>query len=435
MARTQHIVIPYTPRIQQVDIHRLLDSRRWSVIVCHRRFGKTYMLLNHMIKEAMICQLEAPRYVYCAPFLRQAKSIAWMYLKRFTAPIPGTQYNEAELRCDLPNGARITLIGADNAEAHRGIYLDGAVLDEYGNIDPQAFTSVLRPALADRKGWCVFAGTPNGRNHFYDLLVRAQEDTSNNWGWKVFRASGTGILGPEELEDLHLIMSEEEYEREMECSFISGARGAYYAKQLRKAESEGRICNVPYDTSQEVYTFWDLGIDDSTSIWFCQTVGKEIRFIDYYENTNEGMLHYAKVLKDKGYNYGDHYFPHDAASKSIQTGLSTKNYAENLGIKPISIVQRAKDKQAVLAGIEAGRNIISQCWFDKTKCKTGLSALESYQAEWNEQKKKLSDGPLHNWSSHGSDAFRTFSVGYAPKRPQKSVSQIMSSQNRYSGVW
>jgi len=387
-----------------------------------------------MIKEAMICQLEAPRYVYCAPFLRQAKSIAWMYLKRFTAPIPGTQYNEAELRCDLPNGARITLIGADNAEAHRGIYLDGAVLDEYGNIDPQAFTSVLRPALADRKGWCVFAGTPNGRNHFHELLIRAEEDTSGNWGWRIFKASDTGVLNEEELSDLRLIMSEEEYERELECSFVSGARGAYYAKQLRKAENEGRICNVPYDTAQEVYTFWDLGIDDSTSIWFCQTVGKEIRFIDYYENTGEGMVHYAKILKEKGYNYGDHYFPHDAASKSIQTGLTTKNYAENLGIKPISIVQRAKDKQAVLAGIEAGRNIISQCWFDKHKCSRGLSALESYQAEWNEQKKKLSDGPLHDWTSHGSDAFRTFAVGYAPKKAVKLASEYYNELN-YSGVW
>jgi hypothetical protein len=394
------------------------------------------MLLNHIIKEAMTCQLEAPRYVYCAPFLRQAKSIAWMYLKRFTAVIPDTKYNEAELRCDLPNGARITLIGADNAEAHRGIYLDGAVLDEYGNIDPQAFTSVLRPALADRKGWCVFAGTPNGRNHFYELLVRAQEDTSGNWGWKIFKASMTNILGPEELEDLRLIMSEEEYERELECSFVSGARGAYYAKQLRKAENEGRICNVPYDTAQEVYTFWDLGVDDSTSIWFMQTVGKEIRFIDYYENTGEGMLHYAKILKDKGYNYGDHYLPHDAASKSIQTGITTKSYAENLGIKPISIVQRAKDKQAVLAGIEAGRNIISQCWFDKIKCSRGLSALESYQAEWNEQKKKLGDGPLHDWTSHASDAFRTFAVGYAPKRKQLSVSSYLSGNtNIYTGVW
>jgi len=430
----QKIIIPYTPRIHQARIHRQLDTHRWNVTVCHRRFGKTYMLLNHIVKKAMTCQLEDPRYIYCAPYLRQAKKISWDYLKRFTSVIPGVQYNEAELRCDLPNRARITLIGADNAEAHRGIYLDGAVLDEYGNTDPSAFTSVLRPALSDRGGWCTFAGTPNGRNHFYELLCRAELDQTGNWSKCILKASETGVLSPEELEDARLIMSEEEYEREYECSFVSGARGAYYAKQLRKAEAEGRVCSIPYDTSQEVYTFWDLGVDDSTSIWFMQAIGKEIRFIDYYENTGEGMLHYTKVLKDKGYNYGDHYLPHDAASKSIQTGQTTKDYAEKLGIRPITIVKRAKDKQAVLAGIEAGRNILSQCWFDKQKCSRGLTALESYQSEWNEEKKKLGDSPLHDWSSHGSDAFRTFAVGYAPKRQVKPPSFYMDSVN-FSGVW
>lgn len=434
MSRTQKITIPYTPWKFQKQIHQLLDTHRWNVVVCHRRFGKTYMLLNHMIKEAMLCTKEEPQYVYCAPYLRQAKKIAWMYIKRFTAVIPGVKYNEAELRCDLPNGAKITLIGADNAEAHRGIYLDGAVLDEYGNIDPQAYTSVLRPALADRKGWCIFAGTPNGRNHFYELLCRAQEDQTGRWGYRVLRASETKVLNEEELDDLRLIMSEEEYEREMECSFVSGARGAYYAKQLRTAEQDGRITNVPYDTGHEVYTFWDLGINDTTAIWFMQNIGKEIRFIDYYENTGEGMVHYAKVLKEKGYNYGDHFMPHDAASKSIQTGKSTREYAEDLGIKPISVVKRAKDKQAVLAGIESARNLISQCFFDKKKCSRGLSALESYQAEWDEGKKKLGDSPLHDWSSNGSDAFRTFSAGYRPPVKKQTVDQIMSRFN-YKGVW
>lgn len=431
---TRQIQIPYKPRPFQAQIHRELDKHRWNVLVMHRRFGKTVLLINQLVKASLNCQLPDPRFHYCAPYLKQAKKIAWDYCKRYTCVIPGISYNEAELRVDFPNKARLTLIGADNAEGHRGIYSDGTVFDEYGNTDPQVFTSIFRPALSDRGGWAVFAGTPNGRNHFHELLVRAEEDTSGLWYHRILRASETSVLTPDELADAQFIMSEEEYEREYECSFVSGARGAYYAKQLRKAEQENRITSVPYDTSQEVYTFWDLGVDDSTTIWFMQNVGKEIRFIDYYENTGEGMLHYAKILKERGYNYGDHYLPHDAASKSIQTGQTTREYAEGLGIKPISIVKRAKDTQAVLAGIEAGRNIISQCWFDKKKCSRGLSALESYQAEWDEGKKKLADKPKHDWTSHAADAFRTFSVGYAPKRQVKTVSSIVNSRS-YSGVW
>ena len=433
---TKQIVIPYTPRPFQRQIHSQLDAHRWNVLVMHRRFGKTVMLINQLVKASMTCSLKDPRFHYCAPYLKQAKKIAWDYVKRFTNVIPGIQYNEAELRADFPNGARLALIGADNAEGHRGIYSDGTVFDEYGNTDPQVFTSIFRPALSDRGGWAVFAGTPNGRNHFHELLVRAEDDTTGNWYHKILRASETGVLSDEELEDAQFIMSEEEYEREYECSFVSGARGAYYAKQLRKAELDGRICHVPYDTAHEVYTFWDLGVDDSTSIWFLQAIGKELRFIDYYENSGEGMVHYAKMLKERGYNYGDHYMPHDAASKSVQTGITTKAYAESMGIKPISIVTRAKDKAAVLAGIESGRNIISQCVFDKKKCSRGLSALESYQAEWNESKKKLGDGPLHDWTSHAADAFRTFSVGYAPKKPQRSVSSYLNGRDTsYAGVW
>lgn len=428
------IVIPYTPRPLQASIHRELDTHRWNVVVCHRRFGKTYMALNHIIKAAMTCPLENPRYAYVAPFLKQAKKIAWDYTKKFTNIIPGVQYNESELRCDFPNGARLNLMGADNAEGHRGIYLDGAVLDEYGNTDPKVFTSILRPALSDRKGWCTFTGTPNGRNHFHALLVRAQEDTTGTWFSRILKASQTGVLSKEELEDARLIMSEEEYEREYECSFVAGARGAYYAKQLRLAEQEGRISNVPYDTAHEVYTFWDLGIDDSMSIWFIQTIGKEFRVIDYYENSGQGMLHYAKHLKDAGYNYGDHFMPHDAATKSVQTGVTTKEYAEGLGIKPITVVKRAKDKQAVLAGIEAARTMLSQCYFDQKKCALGLSALESYQSEWDESKKKLGDGPLHDWTSHAADSFRTFAVGYEPKIKHKSVSATLQGRS-FQGVW
>ena len=219
---TKRIVIPYAPRKLQAILHNELDSHRWSVIVIHRRFGKTVMLLNHIIKDALTSTKQQPRYAYIAPFFKQAKQLAWDYLKYYCDPIPGRVYMESELRVDLPSGARIRLYGADNPDSLRGIYLDGCVLDEYAQIDPVLFSSILRPALSDRKGWCVFSGTPNGKNHFYDVLQTAQQiGSEGGWYHLVAPASETGIVDPDELRDAKRTMTEEEYEREYECSFNS----------------------------------------------------------------------------------------------------------------------------------------------------------------------------------------------------------------------
>jgi hypothetical protein len=195
--------------------------------------------------------------------------------------------------------------------------------------------------------------------------------------------------------------------------------GVYYSKQMAEARKAGRITNVPWSPGFEVYTFWDLGVDDSTSIWFMQQIGLQFRFIDYYENVGMSMVHYAKVLKEKPYLYGDHYMPHDAKKRSIigdtEIALSTQEHAENLGISPILRVAKAKDTQAILNAIEDGRNILHQCVFDEVSCAHGIKCLESYRSEWDEDKQILSRKPLDNWATHGADSFRTFSQGYKPK--------------------
>lgn len=217
--QVQKIVIPYTPRPLQAQIHTNLDQHRWSVLVIHRRFGKTVMLLNQIIKDALTTGKSYPRYAYIAPFLKQAKTLAWDYLKIYCDPVPGRVFRESELAVELPNGARIRLFGADNPDSLRGIYLDGCVLDEYAQIDPVLFSSILRPALSDRKGWCIFSGTPNGKNHFYDILKTAE--LTGGWYSCVLRASETKVVDEEELADARRTMTEEEYEREYECSFNS----------------------------------------------------------------------------------------------------------------------------------------------------------------------------------------------------------------------
>lgn len=211
------------------------------------------------------------------------------------------------------------------------------------------------------------------------------------------------------------------------CSFEGAVLGAYFSRQIADARKDGRITHVPYQPGLEVDTFWDLGVDDSMAIWFVQHVGKGHHVIDYYESSGYGLEHYAKALKDKGYTYGNHYMPHDAAAREMSSGeiaLSRREVAENLGIKPVIIVKRAKNIDLIVqVHIPAARNLIPLCWFDAGKCSKGISALESYRTEYDEEKKKLGNRPLHDWSSHGSSAFITFAVGYVNDESLESVLQ------------
>jgi len=234
------VLIPYEPRPLQRDIHHSL--KRWNVIVCHRRFGKTVLAVNELIRQAVECDKDRPRFAYLAPTYKQAKSIAWDYLKHYSRPIPGIKVNESELRIDYPWGARIQLFGCDNPDALRGIYLDGVVLDEYAQMPSSLFGEVIRPALSDREGWALFIGTPKGHNAFHTLYNQACKDPG--WFTAIYRASETGIVPPAELEDARKIMTEDEYEQEYECSWSAAIQGAIYGKHISEAEKEGRVRHI-----------------------------------------------------------------------------------------------------------------------------------------------------------------------------------------------
>ena len=430
-SQERRIILPYTPRPLQRQLHQSLEQYRWSVFVIHRRFGKTVMLLNHLIKQSLLSDKQNPRYAYVAPFLKQAKTVAWDYLKYYSDPIPGRLYNETELRVDLPNGARIRLFGADNADSLRGMYLDGAVLDEYGSMDPRVFTGVIRPALSDRLGWCCFSGTPNGRNHLYDILNRAKDETSNEgWFQTVLKASQTGVLSQAELEDAKRVMSAEEYEREFECSFDNAIIGCYYGSLMNDAVRDGRVGYVPYDPMLPVTTAWDLGVGDATAIWFFQVYGNSIRVIDYFEASGEGLNFYAKELDKKPYKYDQHIMPHDIRVREMGTGKSRYETALGLGIKPITIAKQLP----VDDGIQAVRMILPKCYFDKVKCAQGIAGLQDYRKEYDEMRKEYKNRPVHDWTSHPSDAFRMFAVGFQEPTKKKSVSEVMRNI-AYRGVW
>ena len=402
------VTIPYKPRTLQAEMHNSL--KRWNVLVMHRRFGKTVWAVNHLIRFALTCELPRPRVAFIAPTFTQAKRIAWDYVKFYAGVIPGVGFNETELRVDFPNGARLTLLSAENPDALRGIYLDLAVFDEFGMQNPRVWGEVVRPALSDREGAAVFLGTPAGHNHFFDLLETAKQQTeegSEQWYWKVVKASESGLVKDTELQAAQDQMTPEQYEQEYECSFTAAIIGAYYAKLLTNADDDGRITQVPYDPAYPVHTAWDLGINDSTAIWFAQIFrGGAIHVIDYYENGGVGLQHYADVLNKKDYNYGDHLAPHDIEVRVLGSGKSRIETAFSLGIR-FKVIPRMK----VADGINAARMLIPKCYFDRDKCHEGLEMLRQYRQEYDERKKTFRDHPRHDFTSHSADAFRYLASG------------------------
>ena len=399
-----NIEIPYTPRPGQAQLHGELQSKRWGVVVCHRRWGKTVMAINHLLRDAVLNSKPNPRYAYIAPTYRQAKAVAWDYLKQFAGAVPMVRFHETELRADLPNGARIQLLGAENPDSLRGIYLDGSVLDEMADMPESLFPEIIRPALSDRKGWALFIGTPRGHNAFYELYTAAEGQ--KDWHTSIYRASETGILDSEELDAARAMMTPDQFEQEFECSWVANVPGAVFGKELQDIQEKGRIASVPYDPSVRVDTWWDLGVGDSTAIWFTQSVGRAVHVIDFYENRGEGLPHYAKVLQGKDYFYGSHNAPHDIEVRELGSGKSRRETAWDLGIN-----FRVVPKLPVEDGLHAAQMLIPRCWFDAELCKPGLEALRQYHRAYNERLRTFRNTPVHDWSSHAADAFRYLAVG------------------------
>src|SRR5882724_13706452 len=292
---TDALSLDYVPREQFIPFHK--RKQRWACMICHRRAGKTTAWLMDMLHRS--CKTPGGRFAYIAPLRNQAKTVAWDMLKAFARPVLRGGPNEAELRVDLLNGSRITLFGADNPDALRGQAFNGVVLDEYADMPPSLYSVIVRPALADRRGFAVIIGTVKGRNQLWQAYELAK--INPDWYTAYLKASETHILPEDELEDAKRQMSDEQYSSEFECDPYAAIMGAYYAAQMSRAEREGRVDGVPPAEGVPVNTAWDLGMGDSTAIWFWQAAGAEIRVIDYYENHGKALDHYVSVLSARGY--------------------------------------------------------------------------------------------------------------------------------------
>jgi len=436
MAET--ITIPYSPRPQQWEIHDALGKARFGVVVCHRRMGKTVLAVNQLLRGALTCRKERPRFGYLSPTYTQGKSTAFDYFAHYSDPVPGRKVNQSELRVDFPNGGQIRIYGADNPDSLRGLYFDGVVLDEYGLHPSRTYTEVVAPTLVDRGGWALFMGTPNGRNQFWEITQHAKSRIAAGdpeWFYLEFKASDTGLLDSAYLAQARAVMTSDEYAQEFECSWEAAVKGAIYAREMEAARADGRITSVPYDPALPVETTWDLGIGDAMAVWFSQsTRGGEVRLIDYHEASGEGFPYFAQVMRSKGYGYGRHWAPHDIVVRELSSGRSRRQVAESHGLR-FEIVPRIHSQAAgeVEEGIHAARMLFPRCWFDATKCAAGLDALMHYRRDYNERLGEFKATPVHDAASHGADAFRYLAVWHkTPEAERKAMLDRVSLPQQWS---
>lgn len=392
------VVIPYVPREHFKPLHS--SKKRWKFVVAHRRAGKSVAAINEMIKRAMENTRTdpPPRYAYVGPSFDQTKDLIWGYLKHFAGGIPDVRFLEGDLMCILPNGASIRLYGGAAAyERMRGLYFDGIMLDEFPLLHPAVFSTVVRPCLADYRGWAIISGTSNGDDHFAAL----RNKNYKNEAWDIFEipVTKTDALHPDEVIEMTADMTPEEYAREMLCSFDAPIEGSYYGETMNELALANRVCRVPYDPNAVVFTAWDLGIDDNFVIWYFQVIGKALHIIREEEWRGKGFEHIVADMKKHQYVFGGHLLPHDVKARELGTGKSRFEVLMSLLGDIYTVpLHRVED------GITATRSTLKICYFDETNTEFGRSALKNYH-------QTKAGKPHHNWASHAADAFRTLSMG------------------------
>lgn len=424
---TLNITLPYKwrPRDYQMNFWNYMENGGTRAAICWpRRHGKDEVALNWIACAAM---QRVGTYWYCLPESAQSRKAIWDAVNEFTGvrridgafppAIRQTTRNQ-DMHIQFINGSTLTFVGSDNYDSLVGSPPVGIVFSEFALANPNSW-GYLRPILANNGGWAIFISTPRGRNHFYTMFNMAK--SSDDWFAELLTVDDTQLLSPEklkvELEEYIAIYGQEEgyakYRQEYYCSFEGNMSGSYYGALLDQAEADGRITSVPYDPALPVITSWDLGMGDASGIWFFQKVHNELRAIDYYETSGEGLSYYAKLLKEKPYVYDTHIMPHDIKVRELGTGKSRYEIAASLGIRPITVAKALP----VDDGINAVRSILPRMWFDERKCSQGLEYLRNYRKEYDEKRKEYKNKPYHDYTSHCADALRIFAIAGDITRP------------------
>ena len=472
----REVKLPYTPRRWADGLHDTLA--RWIVLVLHRRAGKTTAIINHHQRAATNDAWEAARlkrlqpdlradqirdllrgrfYGHILPTYAQAELTTWKMLKDYADLVPGAKANEQKLSITYAPtpmnriGSTLRLFGADKPDRLRGPAFSGLSFDEFGQHPPNIFSEVLSKALADHLGYAIFAGTIKGKNQLWRTYQAGKGDPMWFALWQDIDESlrtedDAAILTLRQAmhDDRQLIakglMSQEEFDQEWYLSVEAAIKGSYYSKLIAQARKDGRIARVPYDPVLPVDTDWDLGVADVTTIWFSQSLrSREIRLVDYYENSGEGLAHYARILneraQERGYVYGKHYAPHDIQVREFGTGKSRLEMGRSLGLN-FEVGQQLP----LSDGINAVRAILPRCWFNEATTEGGLAALTHYRKSWHSRLNEFTKQPVHDWASHGADAFRGLALRHQPpqeaeKRKERERTRLIMREGAQGREW
>lgn len=407
----------------------------------HRRSGKDSMCLNWMCCAA---HQRVGTYWYMLPEAAQARKAVWDAINEethkrlidevFPKEIRAGKARDNDMLIRLKCGSTVQIVGSDNYDSLVGSPPIGVVLSEWALAKPAAW-AYLRPILAKNGGWALFNTTTRGKNHAYRMYQGARNDPE--WFAEILTVGQTDVFTPEQLarEKIELIRENGEavglalYNQEYLCSFDQAVLGAVYAQELSKMREESRICSVPYNPSRPVMVAHDLGKTDSTALWFMQEIGKEIHWIDYYENSGQDPAFYCDVIQKRGYRIGELILPHDAKAKLLGAPITAEQtYVAAFGRERTRVLPAT----SVLDGINTLRSVLARSWIDEVKCAEGIDAFENYKYKWVEDRKDFMPEPEHNWASHGSDAGRYGAVAMTIK--PKYTAAIVQPQAR-KRVW
>lgn len=402
-----------------------------SLLIWHRRAGKDEVALH---EAAVAAHLRPATYWHMLPEYAQARKAIWNAVnphtgkRRIDEAFPHelrANTNDHEMFIRFKSGATWQVVGSDRYNAAVGTPPAGIVFSEWALAKPAAW-AYLAPILLENGGWARFITTPRGRNHAKTMLDDRKGDP--NWFCQTLTVADTKAISEadvaEQRKEYHSMFGVDQgdalIEQEYYCSFTAAILGAYWGRELGQAEAEGRIRDVPYEEQLPVHTAWDLGVGDSTAIWFFQVHGPNVRVIDHYEADGYGVEHYVQVLASKPYKYGHDYVPHDAKVREwTNSGPDGKAKTRIETLLELGRRPRLVPAHNLEDGINAARRTLARCYFDQEKCADGLEALRQYRREWDEDLRVFRNTPKHDWTSHSADSFRYLAMAWQALAPEK----------------
>lgn len=433
------VVLPnnWQPRPYQRPLWDYLENGgKRALGIWHRRAGKDDVLLH---RTAVAAFERVGSYWHCLPEYAQARKAIWAAVnphtgkRRIDEAFPlelRASTNEQEMFIRFLNGSTWQAIGSDRYNSLVGAGVAGFVGSEWALANPSSW-AYIRPMLEENDGWAAFITTPRGRNHAKDMLDMAEGNP--RWFAQVLSIYDTKALTPAQLEESlaeYIALYGEDigraqFEQEYECSFNAAILGAFYAREMVAVRREGRIADIEA-LDRPVHRAWDIGVKDDTSIWWFQVVGMQVFILDCYSASGVGVDHYAEIIeqrrKEYGWNDGLDFVPHDAKVKEWGTGRTRVETMQGMGLNPRVVPMASK-----LDGINAVRKTLSRSVFHPRCEEQGISALEQYRREWDDDKKTFKANEVHDWSSHLADAFRYLAMAWQeiPEPAVKEPAHIM----------